>query len=131
MAVLEKTAFMLMRISMGVVFLLFGIGKLNNDIWAQTMKTMDVFLRLPWDVNYTVATVGIVEIVTGFCLIIGLFTRLFSVVACLQLSMILVLLKFEETRDIGLLGAAVYMALTGSRGWGADDYLAKRKGGPK
>ena len=131
MTMLQKIAFLIMRVSIGLVFLLFGIGKLNNDIWAQTIKTMDIFVHLPWDVNYTVILIGISEIITGVCLISGLFTRIFAAIAALQLAMILVLLKFEETRDFGLLGAAVYMSLVKNESWGVDWYIGKVKGGSR
>ena len=79
---------------------------------------MDFFTRLPWNVNISVVLVGITEILTGVALIIGLFTRFFAAVAAAQLIGILILLKFEETRDIGLLGMAIYMTIVN------DDYLA-------
>jgi cytochrome c oxidase subunit 2 len=127
MTTAHRVAFLVMRISLGLVFLLFGIGKLNNDIWAQTIMAMDVFHRLPWDVSYTVVLIGIFEIVTGICLMIGLFTRIFAAFAALQLGMILVLLKFQETRDIGLLGAAFFMAFVNHDSWGVDQYIRKVK----
>jgi cytochrome c oxidase subunit 2 len=124
-----KAAFFIMRISVGIVFLMFGVGKLSNDIWAQTIRAMDIFQHLPWDVNCTVVMIGISEIVTGTCLVIGLYARFFAAVAALQLAMILVLVKLQETRDIGLWGAAVYMALAGQGSWGMDEYLRKWKDG--
>jgi cytochrome c oxidase subunit 2 len=128
---LQRISFLIMRISIGLVFLLFGIGKLNNDVWAQTIKTMDIFQHLPWDVNNTVILIGISEITTGICLMTGLYARIFAAVASLQLAMILVLLKFGETRDIGLLGATVYMVFTGQDSWGMDEYLRSVKGSLK
>jgi len=124
---LQKISFLIMRVSIGLVFLLFGIGKLNNDIWAQTIKAMDVFQHFPWDVNYMVILIGISEITTGICLMVGLYTRIFAAVAALQLATILVLLKFGETRDIGLWGATVYMVLAGHDSWGMDEYLRSMK----
>lgn len=107
----NKIAFLAIRVSLGLVFLIFGIGKFKNDIWAETIKTMDFFIRLPWDVNISVALIGITEILTGAALIVGLFTRFFAAIAAAQLIGILFLLKFEETRDIGLLGMAIYMTI--------------------
>lgn len=104
-------AFLILRVGLGIVFLLFGIGKFQNDVWTQTIKTMNFFLVLPWDVGISVTLAGIIEIITGAALIIGLFPRFFAGLAAVQLAMILILLKFEEIRDIGLLGAALYIAL--------------------
>jgi len=49
---------LIMRISLGTVFLMFGIGKFRNDIWAETIKGMDFFLKLPWNVNISVVVIG-------------------------------------------------------------------------
>ena len=117
-----------MRISLGLVFLIFGIGKFKNDIWAETIRNIDFFLKLPWNVNISIILIGITEISTGVALIIGLCTRLFAAVAAAQLIGILLLLRLEETRDIGLLGAAIYMAVANNDSFGVDRLLERRKG---
>lgn len=126
----NKIAFLAMRVSLGMVFLIFGIGKFKNDIWAETIKNMDFFIRLPWDVNISVTLIGITEILTGAALMIGLFTRFFAVVAAAQLIGILFLLKFQETRDIGILGMAIYMAIVGNDAFSLDRLWRKGKRRP-
>ncbi len=125
----NKIAFLAMRVSLGLVFLIFGIGKFKNDLWAETIRTMDFFTRLPWDVNIPVALIGIAEMLTGAALIIGLFTRFFAAIAAAQLIGILILLKFQETRDIGLLGMAIYMAIVSNDFFAIDWLWRKNKGG--
>lgn len=110
-AMRNRYAFLALRISLGIVFLIFGIGKFRNDIWAETIKTMDIFLKLPWNVDLSVFLIGVMETATGIALITGFFTRLFAAIAAAQLVGILFLLKFGEIRDIGLLGAALYIAV--------------------
>jgi uncharacterized membrane protein YphA (DoxX/SURF4 family) len=127
----NKLAFLAIRVTLGIVFLLFGIGKFRNDIWAETMRTMDFFIRLPWNVNISVALVGITEILTGLALIIGLFTRFFAAVAAAQLIGILILLKFQETRDIGLLGMAIYITMVNEDYLAIDRLWRKSKGGSR
>jgi len=107
----HKIAYFILRLSLGAIFLTFGIGKFQNDYWARTIKAMEFFINLPWDVTLSVVLVGILEVVTGSFLILGLFTRFFSAMAVLQLIVILFLLRFQEVRDIGLLGVAIYLAL--------------------
>ncbi len=114
----KRVAFAIMRVTLGVVFLVFGIGKFRNDIWAQTMRNMSFFGWLPWSADVSVVLVGVMEVATGAGLILGLFTRVFAGVAAIQLAAILTLLSFQETRDIGLFGAAVYMAIAGQDGPG-------------
>lgn len=122
-----KVVFSIMRILLGIVFLSFGIGKFQNDIWAQTIKTMDLFLKLPWDVNLSVLLIGVSEVVAGSALIIGIFTRFFSAIAALELLGILILLKFAEVRDIGLLGAALYMAVVNDDSFGIHRLFQKKE----
>lgn len=127
----NKFAFFVMRFSLGLVFLFFGIGKLYNDIWAETIRGMDFFIKLPWDINISVVVIGIAEILTGLALIIGLFTRFFAIVAATQLIGILVLLKFGEVRDIGLLGMAIYMMIVNDDTFTIDWLWRKIRGGRK
>ncbi len=127
----NKVAFLITRVGLGAVFLLFGIGKFRNDIWAETIKSMDFFLKLPWDVNISVLLIGLLEVLTGIALIVGLSTRFFAAIAAAQLFGILVLFKFEETRDIGLLGAAIYMVLVRDESLSIGWLWKKRKGGIK
>ncbi|MBU4251941.1 MAG: DoxX family protein [Candidatus Omnitrophica bacterium] len=125
----NKIAFLAMRVSLGIVFLIFGIGKFKDDIWVETIRTMDFFIGLPWDVNISIALIGITEILTGAALIVGLFTRFFAAAAAAQLMGILILFKFQETRDIGLLGMAIYMAVVENDGFAIGWRWRKSKGG--
>jgi uncharacterized membrane protein YphA (DoxX/SURF4 family) len=107
----NKIAYTILRITLAAVFLIFGIGKFRNDIWAQTIRQMGFFRALPWDTGISVFFIGLIETITGLALLAGIFTRFFAAVAAAQLAGILVLLNFQETRDIGLLGAAIYLSL--------------------
>lgn len=120
-----KIAFTILRVSLGVVFLVFGVGKFQDDIWAQTIKSMEIFQGLPWDVDVTVFLIGVSEVVTGTFLILGIFIRIFSTIASLQLGTILILLQFQEIRDIGLLGMAIYMALVKEESFGFNRILTR------
>jgi len=114
----NKIAFTVLRVSLGAVFLIFGIGKFQNDVWAQTVRNMDVFQSLPWNIDLTVLMIGVSETAIGAALVLGVFTRVFAAAAALELTSILFLLQFQETRDFGLLGAVVYMALVKQESFG-------------
>ena len=73
----RKVAFAVMRISVGVVFLIFAIGKFQDDIWASTIRNMSFFQGLPWSPDTSVLLVGILEIVVAVGLMAGIFTRWF------------------------------------------------------
>ena len=122
----KNIGLVILRVALGIVFLLFGIGKFQNDIWAQTIKGMELFQSLPWEADLSVIIIGVIELITAVCLIIGFYTRVFAIVASLQLIGILILLNFQQIRDIGLLGATLYLALAGTD-WGGVGSLIHRK----
>jgi uncharacterized membrane protein YphA (DoxX/SURF4 family) len=123
----NRIALLLLRGSLGVVFLLFGIGKLNNDLWAQTMRSMDSFKGLPWDIQASIIIVGVIEIITGAFLILGFYTRYIAGVAAVLLIAIVWLLQFQELRDWGLLGIALYLTLIKEQTWGIDWLVQNQK----
>lgn len=125
-AMKNKVAVLILRISLGAVFLVFGIGKFQNDIWAQTIRNMTVFELLPWSTDVTVIVVGVIELITAAGLILGFFTRWFAALAALQLAAIMVLLNFQQIRDIGLLGTAIYLTLSGND-WGGIIQLIRNR----
>ncbi len=105
----EKIIFSILRISLGVVFLVFGIGKFTGDYWARSMEAMTIVQAMPWNPQYSVWAFGAIEILTATFLILGFFVRFVAVLAGLQLLSILIVLQFQEIRDIGLLGAAIFL----------------------
>ena len=117
----------ILRIGLGLIFLFFGIGKFQNDIWAETMKNMPIFSLIPLNINTIVTIDGVIEVLTGIFLILGIFTRMTALIASLQLAAILFLLKFEETRDIGLLAMAISLTITGSNFLSIDNLINKDK----
>ena len=123
----RNIGFLLMRLGLGIVFLIFGFGKFQGDVWAQTMQNMGVVETMPWEPNISVMLVGIIEIVTAAGLILGLFIRFFGGAAAVELLIILILLRFQPVRDIGLLGASVYIMVDGTP-FGGLDQIRKRKG---
>ncbi len=125
----HKAGRLILRSSLGFVFLYFGIGKFSGDLWAQTMASMEFFRGLPWSVAVSVKSVGALEVLTGSFLILGVWTRAAALIAAVQLSGILILLDFQEVRDIGLLGMSMYLIVAGDETWGLNRFLFAREGG--
>ncbi len=111
---------LVLRLSLGVVFLIFGVGKFHHDYWARTIESMELFQRLPWNPQLSVKLIGGLEVATGVALILGLGTRLMSGLAALQLLAILILLQFQEIRDMALLAQAIYLMVQKEAGVGID-----------
>ncbi|MDO8628367.1 MAG: DoxX family membrane protein [Nanoarchaeota archaeon] len=104
----------LLRLGLGVVFLIFGVGKFRGDIWAQTIPNLPFVQSLPFSSDVVVIIIGVVEVLIGLFLLFGLFTRWVALVASIELIMIMILLKFGEVRDMGLLAGSLSLVLTGS-----------------
>lgn len=116
----SSAGLLLLRVGLGAVFIVFGIGKFQHDYWARSIETMEFFQRLPFTPAAWAIYIGAMEAVTGVGLVLGLGTRIFASLAAAQLLGILILLNFQEIRDIGLLGAALYLALSPYVPYGID-----------
>lgn len=123
----KKIIYLFLRVSLGAVFLIFGMGKFDNDVWAKTIQNMAFFRSLPWDAHVSVILVGATEVATGVALILGFSTRFFACIASIMLLGIILLLQLQEIRDIGLLGAAFYLAMENDNSWGISRLLKKKK----
>src|SRR3989338_6592120 len=96
---------LLARIGIGLVFILFGIGKLQGDVWAETMRQHPVMHMVPMPVDYQIYGIGLVEIIIGLCLLAGIYVRAVAMLAIAQLFVIFFIMGIHEIRDIGLIGA--------------------------
>lgn len=104
--------------SLGVVFLWFGLDKfINPGFWTMwvpgivhegldKLLQVDVFPSLLY-------LIGVYELVTGVALVLGLLVRYVAGTAAVFLGLIIVTSGVSPVvRDIGLLGIAIYLALT-------------------
>lgn len=107
-----------LRVSLGVVFLWFGLDKfINPGFWTmwvpgvvheglEKLLQVDVFPSLLY-------LIGVYELVTGVALVLGLLVRYVAGVAAFFLGLIIITSGVSPVvRDIGLLGIAIYLALT-------------------
>ena len=122
----EKFGMLFLRLGLGIVFLWAGFGKLFFGA-APPIDSIITFVP----VTYTLFALGLVEFVLGVLLIFGLLTKiagwftaallLVFVVAGLYLGMLSTVMS-----NVGLFGAALAVALIGSKGMSLDDLLAKK-----
>ena len=95
-----------LRFGLGIVFLLFGIGKFMNDVWAVTIRNIS-FYKFLGGSDLVIYLIGALEVIIALALIFNFKVKLFSGIASLELISILIMLNFGEIRDIGLLGASL------------------------
>lgn len=124
---LARFAPLIIRIGLAVVFLLFGMQKLSNP--SQT--TAEIQLLLNWKLSNVAVLnyyLGLTEIILAAAFLSGFKVRIAAVIASFLLILFLFsfLAKYglsinpDLYRDIGLLGAAISLILTGAGPWSAD-----------
>lgn len=110
------------RIGTGLVVLWFGVNQLlHPELFHGYIPSWFTLLSAP-----TLLMVnGLFEVVIGVCLLLGLLTRVAAGLHALHLLGIIVALGYGDiaVRDVGLLFAAVAVALHGPDQWCLDRKL--------
>lgn len=117
----------LLRISLALVFLYFGISQLTNQTyWIGFVPT---FLTTILPATKIVFLNGILEVILGTFLLIGLYTRISSLILSLHLAAITLSIGFEPTgiRDFGLTIATLTIFLSNVDQYTLDYKLKKSK----
>ena len=123
---MKRHQYLILRLGLGIVFLIFSIGKFRNDIWVQTIKSLPILQSLiPFSLDTLVILIGISEVIIALLLILGFFTRVAAFFALVELVIIFFLLKFQEVREIGLIAMALVLLLERSE-W--HDRYDRRRG---
>lgn len=119
----RKLGNFLIRLTLGLVFLWAGIGKLFLNA-RPPIDQIITFIPL----NTSLLILGIIEVIIGLLLVIGLFTRIAAWASAVLLLLFviggIVLGLFIDAfllKDIALLAVALELAWTGSRMWGLDN----------
>ena len=120
---LETYSKPLLRISLSLVFLYFGYQQITAvDEWVGFVP--DFALGFGVAAETLVMSNALLELVLGFFLLIGLYTRVVALVLALHLFGIALSIGFNPlgVRDLGLAFATLAIFLSGS-----DDYCLDRK----
>ena len=140
----KKYAPIILRIGLALVFLWFGLTQLVNP--QSFMGYLPDFLldhsadmnhehpfqsahNLPLTAHVIIMGNGFFETVFGIMLILGLFTRVSSLLLALHLFGIMITLGYNDIaiRDLGLMFAAFAIFLNGPDRWTLDNKLKNKK----
>ncbi|ANA82943.1 DoxX family protein [Paenibacillus glucanolyticus] len=123
----SSTGTFIIRVILGVIFLAHGLDKFQSGIG--NIEGFFASLGIP---AFMATVVAIIEIVGGIALIIGLGTR----IASLVLGVVLIVAIFQAKLgmgflggyelDIALLAMAVHLALSGSSLLSVDSLFSKK-----
>ena len=141
----------MLRVSLGLVFLVFGVDKfIRPEYWIGWVPEWMINM-ISFNINYFMYFQGVVETVLGIFLIIGLFTRISSFLSGGILLLIIINFVFNPTsinhftqlhidkhifplllneimlRDLGLLAIAASLFLLGGGKGSVDNYINKKK----
>ena len=111
---LEKWSERVLRVSMALVFLWFGVNQLmDSSMWEGFVPLWIVEAGL--SAKMLVTANGVMEIVLGVMLILGLWVRWVALVLALHLMGIAATIGFNATgvRDFGLALATLAIAIRG------------------
>lgn len=106
-------ALLLVRLSIGIVFLLFGIDKLvNPSSWLGYIPGY-INNLIPFSIDTFIIILGIGESILGVLFILGLFTWLISLLSAIHLSLIIISVGYNDVaiRDFGLFLVVISLML--------------------
>lgn len=114
----SATASLLLRLGIGGVLLIFGVGKFVDTVaWLSFIPPWAApFVPLPLETFMRV--MGTAEIVLGVLLVVGRWVRVVAVLVVLHILSVILALGYNEivVRDGGLLMAACALAALGHGG---------------
>lgn len=112
----------IIRIGIALVLLWFGIDELlRPDVWMGYIPPWLAPLILV-SIRSFVLFNGSMEIIIGLFLLIGLYTRMFAVLATLHLLSIVAAVGYNDIaiRDLGLAAMALSLVFSGAGKWSVD-----------
>lgn len=123
----KEHAPVLLRFTISIVILWFGFNQLiNPSLWYGWLPSWVNII--PFEKIIIIYFNGIFEIIFGLLLILGIFTRLTSLIISLHLLLITIGVGYNDVavRDFGLTLAAFSIFLYGPDNWSLDKKIKKR-----
>ncbi len=121
---LSDIAILVLRIGLALVFFYFGVDKFIN---LQGNAAVASSLGVPINTIFFTIFYGVIEVVVGAFLMLGLFSRITAAVGAGMLISTLLAFWFKMQiflpRDVGLLGAAIFLLINGGGRIGLDRYI--------
>ncbi|MEK6867393.1 MAG: DoxX family membrane protein [Nanoarchaeota archaeon] len=117
----------LLRTGVAVVFLIFGIDKFFHvNAWLAYIPPWAAQF-IPMDLTLFMYIQGIIEVLLGFLLLIGFWSRTVSFICALHLAGIIVAVGYNEisVRDFGLFMATLALSLREQMKWSVDGWMKK------
>jgi uncharacterized membrane protein YphA (DoxX/SURF4 family) len=121
----------LLRLSLGCTMLWLAVTEkaMNPRVCEAVVIDFDLQKVIPVSSAMWVFTVGVIEFAVGLVLVLGLFTRTWSIVAFLVLTLSFFYFKEEVAGHVTFFGALMVLMIKGAGDWSCDSLIARRSRG--
>lgn len=118
---------LILRLGVGLSLVIMAIGDklLNPHLFGQVIEAYGLTSVLPFSTGMWVASATIIELVLGLALILGLQTRVMSLVTFLVLSIFFMVFGEEVYAHVTLFGSLFVLLITGSGQLSIDNLYAR------
>jgi uncharacterized membrane protein YphA (DoxX/SURF4 family) len=117
----------ILRLALGTTLIWLAITEkfLNPRVSEAVVIDYDLQSVIPVSTAMWVFTVGVIEFAVGLVLVLGLYTRAFSMIALIVLTLSFFYFKEEIAGHVTFFGALVVLMVTGAGKWSVDAIIAK------
>ena len=126
--VIQENTGMILRIALGGTLIWLAISEkaFNPRVCEAVVLQFKLESVIPVTTSMWVFSVGVIEFAVGLVLILGFFTRTFSVIAFLVLTISFFYFKEEVAGHVTFFGALMTLLITGAGNWSIDSYIADK-----
>ena len=113
---LSSLAPLILRVTLGAIFLIHGIGKFEQ---LQNIAQMLTRIGVPFS-EYVAPGLALLEVVGGVCLILGIGTRIFALLLAIVMAVAIAKVKFSQgfqngyQLEVVLLATLISLILSGA-----------------
>jgi uncharacterized membrane protein YphA (DoxX/SURF4 family) len=120
---------LILRLSLGAALVLMAITDklLNPHLFGAVVEQYGLTSYIPFSTGMWVASATLLELVLGLALLLGLQTRIVSVVTFLVLSLSFFFFGEEVYAHVTIFGTLFVLMVTGGGAWSIDEIYAKRR----
>lgn len=128
---IRSHAGLILRLAMGCTLIWLAVTEkaMNPRVCEAVVDDFDLESVIPVSSAMWVFTVGVIEFAVGLVLVLGLFTRTWSIVAFLVLTLSFFYFREEVAGHVTFFGALFVLMITGAGRLSSDSLIAKKTRG--
>lgn len=125
---LQENTGLILRLSLGTTLIWLAVTEKAFNPRVSEAVVIDFNLEsvIPVSTAMWVFSVGVIELAVGLMLVLGFFTRTFSIIAFLVLTLSFFYFKEEVAGHVTFFGSLLVLMVTGAGQFSIDSYIARR-----